>query len=99
MTCSSFLSPFSSLFPVSSCLPSLSPVPYCLFPPLADHLQWAEGKSFFGFLFVQPIAQLLVNGADQGEEQGMEMFAGQVTGRNRRSGLEVENQTMGHGLG
>jgi hypothetical protein len=31
-------------------------------------------------LFVQAIAQLAVNGADQGEEQGMEVFAGEVTG-------------------
>jgi len=39
-----------------------------------------------------------INGADQAEEQGMEVLAGGEAGRDGRFGQEVEDEAVWHGF-
>ena len=59
-------------------------------------LQRAQGESFVCGGIVEVISELFVNGAREGEEEGVEVSAGEVSGGNWGDGKEVENEAVRH---
>ncbi len=54
-------------------------------------LQRAESEGFFGGGFVEVIAEFFVNRAHEGEEEGVQVSSGEVSGGNWGQGKEVED--------
>lgn len=59
------------------------PLPYS---PIFNHLQGTEGKGFVAFVGVELVAHGHIDGADQAEEEGVEVFAGGKAGGDRGFG-------------
>jgi len=59
-------------------------------------LQGTEGEGFLGLLLVEAIAQSLIYRTYQRQEEGMEVLSCEVAGRDGRSGLQVEDEAVGH---
>ena len=59
-------------------------------------LQRAEGEGFLGGGIVEAIAELFVNGTYKGEEEGVQVSSGEVSGGNWGQGKEVEDETVRH---
>jgi hypothetical protein len=54
-------------------------------------LQRTEGKGFVALVGVKLVAHISIDGGDEAEEEGMEVFAGGETRGNERFGEEVED--------
>jgi len=61
-------------------------------------LQVTEGKSFFGAGVVEVVAEIAIDGGDEGEKKGVQVAPTQVSGGDGGDGSEVENETVWHGL-
>ncbi len=61
-------------------------------------LQRAEGEGFLGGGFVEAIAEFFVNGTREGEEEGVEVSSGEVSGGYWGEGEEVEDEAVRHSL-
>jgi hypothetical protein len=59
-------------------------------------LEGAEGEGFICLDFVEGVAEFLVDGTDEGEEEGVHVSPSQEVGINWRSWDEVEDEAMGH---
>ena len=59
-------------------------------------LQRAEGEGFLSGSIVEAIAELFVNGTREGEEEGVQVSSGEVSGGNWGDGKDVEDETMRH---
>ena len=54
-------------------------------------LQRAEGEGFLGGGIVEAIAEFFVNGAHEGEEEGVQVSSGEVSRGNWGQGKDVED--------
>lgn len=59
-------------------------------------LQRAESEGFICGGIVEAIAELFVNRAREGEEEGVEVSAGEVSGGNWGQGQDVEDEAVRH---
>lgn len=59
-------------------------------------LQRAESEGFLGCGIVEAIGQLFVNGTHEGEEEGVQVPSGEVSGGNWGDGKKVEDETVRH---
>lgn len=59
-------------------------------------LQRAESEGFLGGGIVEAIAEFFVNGAHEGEKEGVQVSSGEVSGGNWGEGKDVEYQAVRH---
>jgi hypothetical protein len=59
-------------------------------------LEGAEGEGFICLDFVEGVAEFLVDGTDESEEESVHVSPSQEVGINWRSRDEVENEAVGH---
>ena len=59
-------------------------------------LQRAESEGFLGCGIVEVVAEFFVNGAHEGEKEGVQVSSGEVSGGNWGDGKKVEDETVRH---
>jgi hypothetical protein len=59
-------------------------------------LKGAESEGFISFGFVEGVAEFLVDGTDESEEEGVHVSPSQEVRINWRSWNEIEDEAMGH---